>query len=207
MAQVGHDTTTAEHRRQRETTSTRSRSSIETSTPSATNPFHNRLVPVKHHWVHRTRTAWRCVGHWLTGRHHSVPARPEPERADGCSSRGALPGPLNPSLASCRPASLVNTCSNVSTCRMGPHCSFCGTFTGPLSQVEDLFTVLICIPCLEVRLAPPDTLLGLHDPGHPPSLTPVVVDVEFGHGFWAPPGSIGGRPRRLPQKRGRSATP
>ena len=29
---------------------------------------------------------------------------------------------------------------------MGPHCSFCGTFTGPFSEVEGLFTVLICIP-------------------------------------------------------------
>jgi hypothetical protein len=27
--------------------------------------------------------------------------------------------------------------------------------------------VLICIPCLEVRLAQPDTLLGPHDPGQP----------------------------------------
>jgi hypothetical protein len=27
--------------------------------------------------------------------------------------------------------------------------------------------VLICIPCLEVRQAQPDTLLGLHDPGDP----------------------------------------
>jgi hypothetical protein len=27
--------------------------------------------------------------------------------------------------------------------------------------------VLICIPCLEVRLAQPDTVLGLHDPGQP----------------------------------------
>jgi hypothetical protein len=50
---------------------------------------------------------------------------------------------------------------------VGPHCSFCGTFTGPFSEVEGLFTVLICIPCLEVRLALPDTLLGLHDPGQP----------------------------------------
>jgi hypothetical protein len=36
---------------------------------------------------------------------------------------------------------------------VGPHCSFCGTFTGPFSEVEGLFTVLICIPCLEVRQA------------------------------------------------------
>ncbi len=52
-------------------------------------------------------------------------------------------------------------------CGVGPHCSFCGTFTGPFSEVEGLFTVLICIPCLEVRQAQPDTLLGLHDLGHP----------------------------------------
>jgi hypothetical protein len=50
---------------------------------------------------------------------------------------------------------------------VGPHCSFCGTFTGPFSEIEGLFTVLICIPCLEVRLAQPDSLLGLHDPGQP----------------------------------------
>jgi hypothetical protein len=50
---------------------------------------------------------------------------------------------------------------------VGPHCSFCGTFTGPFSEVEGLFTVLICIPCLEGRLAQPDTLLGLYDPGQP----------------------------------------
>jgi hypothetical protein len=47
-----------------------------------------------------------------------------------------------------------------------PHCSFCGTFTGPFSAVEGLFTVLICISCLEVRQAQPDTLPGLHDPSH-----------------------------------------
>ena len=52
-------------------------------------------------------------------------------------------------------------------CGVGPHCSFCGTFTGPFSELQGLFTVLICIPCLEVHLAQPDTLLGLHDPGQP----------------------------------------
>ena len=52
-------------------------------------------------------------------------------------------------------------------CGMGPRCSLCGTFTGPFSEIEGLFTVLICIPCLEVRLAQPNTLLGLHDPGQP----------------------------------------
>ena len=37
----------------------------------------------------------------------------------------------------------------------------------PFNEIEGLFTVLLCIPCLEVRLAQPDTLLGLHDPGQP----------------------------------------
>jgi uncharacterized membrane protein len=37
------------------------------------------------------------------------------------------------------------------------HCSFCGASSGPFAKVEGLFTVLICIPCLEVRQAgPPD---------------------------------------------------
>jgi hypothetical protein len=36
-----------------------------------------------------------------------------------------------------------------------------------LQQDPGLFTVLICIPCLEARLAQPDTMLGLHDPGQP----------------------------------------
>jgi len=52
-------------------------------------------------------------------------------------------------------------------CGVGPHCSFCGTFTGPFSEIQGLFTVLICIPCLEVRQARSDTLLGLHDPARP----------------------------------------
>ena len=38
---------------------------------------------------------------------------------------------------------------------VGLQCSFCGTFTGPFSQIEGLFTVLVCIPCLEVRQAQP----------------------------------------------------
>jgi hypothetical protein len=50
---------------------------------------------------------------------------------------------------------------------VGPHCSFCGTFTGPFSEVEGLFTVLICIPCLEVRLARPDTLAWPPRPERP----------------------------------------
>ena len=45
------------------------------------------------------------------------------------------------------------------------HCSFCGATGGPFSKVEGLFTVLICIPCLEVRQAQPDTRLSLQDPG------------------------------------------
>jgi hypothetical protein len=43
----------------------------------------------------------------------------------------------------------------------------CGTVTGPFSELEGLVTVRICIPCLEVRLAQPDTLVGVHDPGKP----------------------------------------
>jgi hypothetical protein len=49
--------------------------------------------------------------------------------------------------------------------------SFCGATSGPFAKVERLFTVLICIPCLEVRQAQPDTRLGLHDPGPYPPMT------------------------------------
>jgi hypothetical protein len=52
-------------------------------------------------------------------------------------------------------------------CGVGPRCSFCGTFTGPFSEVEGLFTVLICIPCLEVRLAQPDIPARPTRPGQP----------------------------------------
>jgi hypothetical protein len=52
-------------------------------------------------------------------------------------------------------------------CGVGPHCSFCGTSTGPFSEVEGQFTVHICIPCLAVRQAPRGELLALHDPGQP----------------------------------------
>jgi hypothetical protein len=38
--------------------------------------------------------------------------------------------------------------------------------------VEGLFTVWICIPCLEVRQTRPDTRLGLHDPSPYPPMTP-----------------------------------
>jgi hypothetical protein len=51
------------------------------------------------------------------------------------------------------------------------HCSFCGATRGPFAKVEGLFTVLICIPCLEVRQAQPDTRLGLHDFGPYPPMT------------------------------------
>jgi hypothetical protein len=44
--------------------------------------------------------------------------------------------------------------------RVWPHCAFCGTFTGPFSEIEGLFTVLICSPCLEVRQGQPDTWSG-----------------------------------------------
>jgi hypothetical protein len=53
----------------------------------------------------------------------------------------------------------------------GGHCSFCGTTRGPFAIVAGLFTVLICIPCLEVRQAQPDTRLGLHEPGPYPPMT------------------------------------
>ena len=52
----------------------------------------------------------------------------------------------------------------------GP-CSFCDATSGPFAKVEGLFTVLICIPCVEVRQAQPDTHLSLHDPGPYPVMT------------------------------------
>jgi hypothetical protein len=51
------------------------------------------------------------------------------------------------------------------------HCSFCGATKGPFATVEGLFTVWICIPCLEVRHAQPGTRLGMHDPGPYPAMT------------------------------------
>jgi hypothetical protein len=51
------------------------------------------------------------------------------------------------------------------------HCPFCGAIHGPFAKVEGLFTVLICIPCLEVRQAQPGIRLGLHDPGPYPAMT------------------------------------
>ena len=51
------------------------------------------------------------------------------------------------------------------------HCSFCGDISGPFSKVEGLFTVLICIPCLEVRQPQPGTRLRLPGPGPYPLMT------------------------------------
>jgi hypothetical protein len=51
------------------------------------------------------------------------------------------------------------------------HCSFCGDTRGPFAKVEGLFTVLICIPCLEVRQAQPDARLDRHDPSPYPPMT------------------------------------
>jgi hypothetical protein len=55
------------------------------------------------------------------------------------------------------------------------HCSFCGATRGPFATVEGLFTVLICIPCLEVRQAQPDTRLGRHDLGPYRPMTPAEM--------------------------------
>jgi len=53
----------------------------------------------------------------------------------------------------------------------GGQCSFCGATSGPFTKVEGLFTVWICIPCLEVRQAQPDTRLDRHAPGSYPLMT------------------------------------
>jgi hypothetical protein len=50
---------------------------------------------------------------------------------------------------------------------VGPHCSFCGTSTGPFREVEGLFTVLMCARCRVVRHASPPPHLAHHDPGEP----------------------------------------
>jgi hypothetical protein len=51
---------------------------------------------------------------------------------------------------------------------VGPHCSFCGTSTGPFSEVEGLFTVLMmCTRCGAIRHASLPELLAHHDPGEP----------------------------------------
>ena len=57
----------------------------------------------------------------------------------------------------------------------GGHCSFCGASRGPFATVEGLFTVLICIPCLEIRQAQPDTRLGPDDSGPYPLMTPAEM--------------------------------
>jgi hypothetical protein len=51
----------------------------------------------------------------------------------------------------------------------GGHCSFCGATRGPFAKVEGLFTVVICISCLEVRQAQPAT--GRHERGPYPLMT------------------------------------
>ena len=50
---------------------------------------------------------------------------------------------------------------------MGPHCSFCGTSTGPFQEVEGLFTVLMCASRQAVRRGRPAELLADYDPGQP----------------------------------------
>jgi hypothetical protein len=55
------------------------------------------------------------------------------------------------------------------------HCSFCGASRGPFATVEGLFTVLICIPCLEIRQTQPRSRLGLHDSGPYPLMTPAEM--------------------------------
>ena len=54
-------------------------------------------------------------------------------------------------------------------CGVGPWCSFCGTSTGSLREVEGLFTVLICARCRAARTPArrPLELLAHHDPGEP----------------------------------------
>jgi hypothetical protein len=55
------------------------------------------------------------------------------------------------------------------------HCSFCGASRGPFAKVEGLFTVLICIACLEIRQAQPDRRLGPDDAGPYPLMTPAEM--------------------------------
>jgi hypothetical protein len=98
---------------------------------------------------------------------HNQPRTPTPPRP-----QGATAGVSTSLERSFRRVAWLCILSNTSLSRrrgVGPHCSFCGTFTGPFSQVEGLCTVLICMPCLEVRQAQPNTLLGLHDLAGPGS--------------------------------------
>jgi hypothetical protein len=60
--------------------------------------------------------------------------------------------------------SVANTRSSVGV-RSGAALFLLRDLDRPFSEIEGLFTVLICIPCLEVRQAQPDRLLGLHAPG------------------------------------------
>jgi hypothetical protein len=109
---------------------------------------------------HARPWAWprrRPIGYLL-----SLPAS---ERPSMTAKKIGRPWPLEPVLRSSDLLSFLEHQFEHGERRVGPQCSFCGTFTGPFSQIEGLFTVLICIPCLEIRLAQPDTLLGLHDPG------------------------------------------
>jgi hypothetical protein len=55
--------------------------------------------------------------------------------------------------------------------QQGGNRSFCGATRGPFAKVEGLFTVLICIPCLEIRQAQSNTRLGRHNPGPYPAMT------------------------------------
>ena len=50
---------------------------------------------------------------------------------------------------------------------MGPHCSFCGTSTGPFAEGDGLFTVLMWASCQATRRSRPLELLADHDPGQP----------------------------------------
>jgi hypothetical protein len=52
---------------------------------------------------------------------------------------------------------------------VGPHCSFCGSSTGPFREVEGVFTVLMCADCQAARSSSsrPLELLADHDPGEP----------------------------------------
>jgi hypothetical protein len=50
---------------------------------------------------------------------------------------------------------------------VGPHCSFCGSSTGPFLEVEGLFRVLMCAGCQAARSGDLGELLAHHDPGEP----------------------------------------
>jgi hypothetical protein len=75
----------------------------------------------------------------------------------------------------------------------GGHCSFCGATSGPFAKVEGLFTVWICIPCLEVRQAQPATRLGRHDPWPLSADDPGADAGEFGVAAQLGTGPEGGR--------------